>query len=327
MITESLTIDDIARELGVSKTTVSRSISGKGRISETTRKRVLDFIEKNNYKPNLMARGLAQSRTYNIGWVVPGDSEMTMLFFFQKCMQGVIDAATEADYDILITTVYGHNISGLQRVLDNHKVDGVILGQTLVHDKAIRALKKSGIPFVTIGSTEEKNVVQVDHDHISACRELASILKMKGIKSAALIGGTEDKVVTQARRRGFEEGMSGVRTEIFMNCEKTEEIERAVEEAVRNKVECIVCEDDRICYAVLGKLKKDGVRIPEEMRVASFYNSALIDEYQPAITSLEYDPKALGTTACRTLLAMIDGQTPVAKQMLGYEVMLKASTL
>ena len=117
MTTESLTIDDIARELGVSKTTVSRSISGKGRISETTRKRVLDFIEKNNYKPNLMARGLAQSRTYNIGWVVPGDSEMTMLFFFQKCMQGVIDAAAEADYAGFAAARIVCDLAGKPRVL------------------------------------------------------------------------------------------------------------------------------------------------------------------------------------------------------------------
>ena len=327
MTTENLTIDDIAKELGISKTTVSRSISGKGRISEKTRKRVLDFIEKNNYKPNLMAKGLAQSKTFNIGWVVPGDSEMTALSFFQQCMLGVIDVAEHADYDLLITTIFDHNISGLLRVLDNHKVDGVILGQTLTHDPAIRALKKSGIPFVTVGSTEEKNVVQIDHDHENACRELSSILKMKGIRSSVLIAGAEDKVVTQSRRRGYEEGMEGIKTTIYMNCNKTEEIEHAVEDALRLKTDCIVCEDDRICYSVLAKLKKDGISIPSQVRVASFYNSALIEENQPAITSLYYDPKALGSTACRTLLAMIGGETPDMHQMLGYEVMLKASTL
>lgn len=326
MTNENLTIDDIARELGISKTTVSRSISGKGRISETTRRRVLDFIEKNNYKPNLMARGLAQSKTYNIGWVVPGDTEMTTLSFFQQCMLGVIDVAAQADYDLLITTIFDHNISGLVRVLDNQKVDGVILGQTLTHDPAIRALKKSGIPFVTVGSTDEKNVVQVDHDHRSACRELASILKLKGIRSAVLIAGAEDKVVTQARRRGFEEGMDGVSTAIYMNCEKTEEVERAVEDALRSGTDCIVCEDDRICYIVLGKLRRDGVQIPSGVRVASFYHSSLIEDSQPAITSLLYDPKALGATACRTLLAMIGGESPKPRQLLGYEVMLKAST-
>lgn len=70
------TIADIARELGVSKTTVSRAISGKGRIGSGTRDRVLSFIEKNNYRPNPLAKGLANSRTYNICWAMPGDSTM-----------------------------------------------------------------------------------------------------------------------------------------------------------------------------------------------------------------------------------------------------------
>lgn len=66
------TIDDIAKELEISKTTVSRAISGKGRLSTETRKRVLDFIEKHNYRPNAVAKSLAQSRTNNIGLILPG---------------------------------------------------------------------------------------------------------------------------------------------------------------------------------------------------------------------------------------------------------------
>ena len=63
------TIDDIARELGVSKTTVSRAISGKGRIGQATRERVLEFIEKHDYRPNVMAKGLAQKK---ISFASPG---------------------------------------------------------------------------------------------------------------------------------------------------------------------------------------------------------------------------------------------------------------
>ena len=67
------TIDDIARELGVSKTTVSRAISGKGRIGEATRKKVLTFIAEHDYRPNALAKGLALMRTNNIRLVLPGD--------------------------------------------------------------------------------------------------------------------------------------------------------------------------------------------------------------------------------------------------------------
>ena len=66
MENKKVTIDDIARELNVSKTTVSRAISGKGRISTATRERVMQYIQAANYKPNVIAKGLAKSKTYNI---------------------------------------------------------------------------------------------------------------------------------------------------------------------------------------------------------------------------------------------------------------------
>ena len=68
---KNLTIDDIAKDLGVSKTTVSRALSGKGRISSATRDRVLAHVQQTNYRPNAAARGLAESKTYNIALMLP----------------------------------------------------------------------------------------------------------------------------------------------------------------------------------------------------------------------------------------------------------------
>ena len=79
MDNKKLTIDDIARELQISKTTVSRAISGKGRIGQETRDKVLRYIKENNYKPSAIARGLAQSKTFNISLVMPGDSSQIRL--------------------------------------------------------------------------------------------------------------------------------------------------------------------------------------------------------------------------------------------------------
>ena len=65
-MSKNITISDVAEALGVSKTTVSRAISGKGRIGEATRQRVMEYITEHDYKPNVIAKGLAQSKTYNI---------------------------------------------------------------------------------------------------------------------------------------------------------------------------------------------------------------------------------------------------------------------
>ncbi|MBQ2605828.1 MAG: LacI family DNA-binding transcriptional regulator, partial [Clostridiales bacterium] len=141
-----ITIDDIARDLGISKTTVSRSISGKGRISRKTRRMVLDYIKEHDYTPNPIARGLAQSKTYNIGWVVPGDSENFSLPYFQLTMFGMCEAAQTENYDVLLIMSYDSDISRLENMLKNRKVDGVVLGRTWENDLNIKALKENGIP-------------------------------------------------------------------------------------------------------------------------------------------------------------------------------------
>ena len=88
-IKHNLTIDDIARDLGVSKTTVSRAISGKGRISEATRARVQEYIQKHNYRPNAAAKGLAESRTYNIALVLPKAFIKLNLPHGRQCMSAI----------------------------------------------------------------------------------------------------------------------------------------------------------------------------------------------------------------------------------------------
>ena len=120
---KKITIDDIARDLGVSKTTVSRAISGKGRIGKETVERVNEYIRKCNYKPNVLAKGLAQSKTFNLGMIMPGEYELVDLPFFQRCMMGVCEVASAMDYDVVISMVNGNDMSQLERILDNHKVE------------------------------------------------------------------------------------------------------------------------------------------------------------------------------------------------------------
>ena len=331
-VRNNITISDVAEALGISKTTVSRAISGKGRIGEETRQKVLTYIKENNYKPNPMAQGLATQRTYNIGWVVPGDSSMAELPFFQRCMSGVCEIATTMNYDVLISLVSEGNVNHLKRIVENKKVDGVIMGRTLVDDKAVKYLKKSGIPFVVIGSTHEKKVIQIDNDHVNACREITSILILKGIKKPALIGGHLIHVVNESRLKGYKEGLEsqGIPVDpelLYLNNVSERDIHRSVDSAIAAGTDCLVCMDDGICNIALSKLRKDGISVPGDVKVASFYNSEIQANHQPAVTTLQYDPKELGNVACRTLFKVLDGEKVPEKTLLGYEVLLKGSTL
>ncbi len=328
---KKITIDDIARELGVSKTTVSRAISGKGRIGKETVERVNEYIRKYNYKPNVIAKGLAQSKTYNIGMIMPGDYELVDLPFFQKCLMGVCEVASAMDYDVVVSMVSGNDMSQLERVMDNHKVDGFILSRTLVEDTSASLLMERGFPFVTIGTTTEKNIVQVDNDHRGACKELTSILLAKGIERIALIGGNRNHVVTQKRLKGYmdayeEQKKQPDRKLIYMDAENRIRIEQIVDDLLPQNADCILCMDDSICAHVLLKLKKEKIQVPQDIKVASFYNSSILENNTPSVTSLQFDVLELGRVACRTLIDMIDGKEAENKKLLGYEVSLKEST-
>lgn len=326
-----MTIDDIARELNISKTTVSRAISGNGRIGKKTREKVLQYINENNYRPNALAKGLAQSRTFNIGFVMPGDYNIVELSFFQKCMWGISSKASGMDYDVIISVMTENDISQLERLIDNHKVDGIILGRTLEKDLAIEYLKKTGIPFVVVGSTEDKSVIQIDNDHLAGCSELTGMLLEKGIRKLALIGGSMSHIVNQNRLKGYREAFEkkGILIDddlIYTDIVSRSRIEDVVKELLKRGAECILCMDDSICIHVLNTLRNEDVKVPEDIKVASFYNSRILENNQPAITSLQFDVMELGAVSCELLLSCIDKVEVADQTLLGYELVINEST-
>ncbi len=325
-----ITIQDVADALNVSKTTVSRAISGKGRVGDKTRNMVLKYIEENGYVPNATAKGLAQSRTYNIGLTIPEDSALVDLAFFRRCMVGVCSYAGSVDYDVIITMTSNKNTQQLSRMIDNSKVDGVIISRTLVDDAPVKLLKGKGIPFVTIGSSNDSGVVQIDNDHETACNMMTAMLIRQGFKKMALLCGDSSHVVTINRKKGFESAMheAGIKNlEEYIYEDVTGNLlDRAVDDILEKNFDGIICMDDSICVEVLEKLKRENVSVPEDIKVASFYNSSVLEHYTPSITSLKFDAKELGTTACKTLMNIIDGKEVADRTLLGYEISMKEST-
>lgn len=331
MSNKNITISDVAEALGVSKTTVSRAISGKGRIGEDTRQKVLSYIEEHDYKPNVIAKSLAQSKTFNICVVMPGDYALMDLPFFQEAIMGIQEIAGMNEYDILLCISQENDISSLERIIMNRKVDGVILLRTYLKDAQIEFLQRKGIPFVATGSTPYPGIKQVDHDHESACRELTSIVLMRNMKRVALLGSTESIMVNQNRLKGYRDaykalGQDVMEDLIYMNLESKAFIDRAVESVLEKKAECILCMDDAICGQVLRKLRQERVKVPEDIKIASFYNSSVLENNLPSITSLSFDSKEIGMLACKNLLAQIEGEEVLERTLLSYEVVLKEST-
>lgn len=328
---KNITIADIAEKLNVSKTTVSRAISGKGRIGKETRERVLKYIEEYDYKPNMIAKSLAQSRTYNICAVMPGDYDVGDLTFFQECLLGIQEIAGLMEYDVVLSICKDNDISSLERIISNHKVDGVILMRTFVKDIQIEYLQQKNVPFVTVGSSNYPDVIQIDNNHKSACKELTSIILMKNFRRIALIGGNEEHFVTQSRLKGFREAYKTLNRTLdedllYLGVENNIMIDKKVDEILEKNVDCILCMDDAVCNRVLKTLREKKVNVPKDVKVASFYNSKVLENNVPSITSLSFDAKELGMVTCRTLMDLIEGKNVNKRTLLSYEVVLKEST-
>lgn len=328
---KNITIADIAKELGVSKTTISRAISGKGRIGQETRNKVLKYIKEHDYKPNIVAKGLAQSRTYNLGVVMPVDYNMMDLTFFQECLLGIEEIAGLMEYDILLAYNKNNDTASLERIVNNGKVDGIILMRTFMSDPQIELLQQKNVKYVAVGSSNYPEVIQIDHDHKSACKELTSVVLMKCKGKVALLGGDMNHVVSQNRLKGFYEGYEALKKTpdmnlITLNIENNLMLDKKVEEAVNEDVECIVCMDDAICVRVLSRLHDMHIKVPSDIKVASFYNSFMLDNYVPSITSISFDSRELGMVTGRTIIDLIEGREVPQKELLPYEIVLKEST-
>lgn len=325
------TIDDIARELGISKTTVSRAISGKGRLSERTRARVLEFIEEHGYRPNAVAKGLAQSRTNNIGLILPGGGQALDFSFFQECTQGICEAALERDCDVLFIWDDGHSTAQVRRVIANRKVDGLIATRSEVNSPIISLLKAQRLPFAVIGGSSDRDVLWVDNDNREACRGLVSMLISQGTRRMALLGGSENHCVTHTRLQGFRDacaqgGLSEREQLVLLGLTSGTRVAQAVERAARERVECIVCMDNFICDLALLQLRAGGIAVPQDMKLACMYDSTLMAHTFPPVTSLRFDTMELGRCACRALLELLDGRRAESYILPGYQLLVRDST-
>lgn len=324
-------ITQIAQALGVSKTTVSRSISGNGRISAATRQRVLDYVKEHNYTPSMMARGLVKRCSYNISLVISTQFSDFELPFLRKVMRSVYQVAGDSDYDVLLTLVGENETRPVERLLDNRKIDGLILTRTLERDPLIPLLKARKVPFVAIVQPEDDQVLSVDHDQVGGCREMTSLLLMKGMKHIALLGGSMLYTVNQSRLEGFRQayvkmGQKIDESLLFLELESDDLRMEAVQQAVERGADCILCMDERLAQLTLNMLKQLNLRVPQDIRLASLYDNENLVNTVPPITAVQFNADILGLKATQQLLCALQGQPVETRMELGYQISLREST-
>lgn len=323
------TLNDIAKALGVNKATVSKAISGKGTLSAQTRERILKFISDCGYRPNAVAQSLARSRTNNIGVIMPGETNVFDMAFFRDCLEGACQAASAAGYDVIVTMSAG--MEQLRRLVENRKIDGMLVLRSLIHSDVVDYLKENQVPFALVGGSSDPEILSVDNSNLAACREMTARLIAAGNRRMALLGGDENHFVNGTRLSGFLQGCAQAGLpedgqQICLNLETEGEVAAAVERALDAQIPCIVCMDDAICSMALECLRSRGCRIPGQMQLVSFYDSVLMERSVPAVTGIRFDAVSLGRTACGKLIRVLAGRPETNEILPDFSICMRAST-
>ncbi|MDR2929353.1 MAG: LacI family transcriptional regulator [Propionibacteriaceae bacterium] len=317
----SMKIDDVAEALGVSKGTVSRAITGHGRIAAATRQRILDYMDEHDFRPNAAAQNLSRRQTMTLAFTIPRNRELIHYPFFLQSMTGVISEAMAHSYDILAVD---NTADALRRVTRRRKVDGVIVSRNPADPAVMPQLIDSGFPFVVIGPTAVDGVTHIDHDHVAACREFTkTILRAWGGHPGLLVGPRSD-LTSRGRAEGFRQGTAGASGSstapiVWGAVDETTVLDRfpALLEA---GADVVFCGDDMICgYLELALRSGRLGRSARSIRVASFHASPTLTALNPRVPGIEFDSQAVGRLACSTLLAKMAGN-PVTDVTLGFDI-------
>lgn len=206
-----MNLKNLAVELGLSQTTVSRALNGYPEVAEATRLRVLDAAKRHNYRPNTRAKALATGRAMAIGHVIPLATQNEMLNpVFADFISGASETYMRNGYDIVLSVIPDEDEDSVYVDMASKRVvDGVIVQSPTVDDPRIALLKKVGLPFVVHGRATElpDDYSYVDVNNKRAFQRATQFLLDLGHRRIALVNGREKLGFAVRRRAGFVAGM------------------------------------------------------------------------------------------------------------------------
>ncbi|MFF9072526.1 LacI family DNA-binding transcriptional regulator [Streptomyces sp. NPDC014872] len=314
------TLEEVAARAGVGRGTVSRVINGSPRVSARTREAVETAVAELGYVPNRAARALAGNRTDAIALVVP---EPEARFFtepyFSDIVRGVGAALADTDMQLLLTFVGNdRERRRLAQYLTAHRVDGVLLVSVHADDPLPDLLEQLGMPAVTSGPrSAAEPLASVDSDNFAGARAAVGHLVARGRRTIATITGRLDVYGARRRLDGYHEavGAAGLAPDedLVAAADFTEEGGARAMRALlarRPGVDAVFAASDVMAAGARQVLREAGRRIPDDVALVGFDDSAVARHMDPALTSVRQPIEEMGRTMARVLLQEVAGGSP-----------------
>lgn len=331
------TIHDIARELNITASTVSRALQDHPRISDATKKAVLKAAKKLNYQPNHIAAALRNGRSKIIGIIVPSADRN----FFATVVRGIEEVANKARYNVMICQSYDDydkEVSTIEALL-NARVDGIIASfakGTENFDHFLK-VKNKGIPLVLFDrSNPTLDVSHVVIDDFQASFNAVEHLIQQGCKRIAHFNSTRKVSIFKERMRGYKEALEhyGIPFDPSLVVESNLQVEDG--RKGMNHLLDLPKPPDAVfsasAFSAMGAmqvLKENGIRIPGEVALVGFSNEPFTSFCDPPLTTIDQQSMRIGNAAAEIFLEQIgSNETFVPKRIvLTAELIIRESSL
>jgi len=312
MRSSQVTIKDIARQLGISPSTVSRALKDHPDISIETKKAVNELAKDLNYQPNAIALSLKHSRSFTIGVIIPE----TVHYFFSSVISGIEDVAYEAGYNIMIcqsNELYNRERSNANMLYSN-RVDGLLvsLAKETTDYSHLKFFQDNNIPLVFFDrGTDAFPCDQVLIDDYAAAFRITDYLIERGHRKLLHLAAPQHLQIGFERKRGFEDALKkhGIpfSDEQIIFADKFDSATEVVDELiVLGKLpDGIFAVNDLTALGAMKALKRRHIQIPEDIGLAGFGNGQNAILTDPPLTTIDQNGYEMGKIAGQLLLRRI----------------------
>jgi LacI family transcriptional regulator len=337
---ESYTIKDIAKALGVSTSTVSRALNGSYEIGAETKKLILEYAEKVNYRPNPIALSLKEQKSHSIGVVVCEVAND----YFSQAINGIESIAYNRGYHVIITQThesFDRESANVQHLLSRH-VDGLLvsLSAETTDTSQYKYLLDKGFPIVFFDRiAADINTHKVITNNFKGSFNATELLIKQGFKKIAHLTNSNNLLISRERLEGFKAALDKYGIDFkpgyLKHCNHggmiQDEVEFAVKEllAMDDRPDAIFIGSDRLTISCMYILKKLGISIPENIALAGFTNSDVAELFSPALTVVRQPAFQIGQMATEMLIKTIESKWPVEEfttEQLETELIVRASS-
>ena len=307
---ETITIYDVAREAGVSMATVSRVVNGNKNVKENTRKKVLEVIDRLDYRPNAVARGLASKKTTTVGVIIPNISNN----YFANLAKGVDDIATMYNYNIVLSSSdedSGNEVSVVNSLFAK-QVDGIIyIGHHLTDD--VRAeFSRSRTPVVLAGTVDlEGQLASVNIDYRLAAQDATSELANRHEKIAFVSGPLVDDINGKLRLNGYKAALKdkeiayqeGLVFEAHYSYESGYNLAKRV--LSTGATAAFVASDD-LAAGLQNAIQDNGIAVPDDFEIITSDDSPITQFARPNLSSIKQSVYDMGAISMRMLTKIMN---------------------